>query len=178
MNNPEYILTDVMEEVVTATKDALELPYLYYEYGTVKELNAKIAVYNNSPADRHKFFPFVWLEEPFDVIRDESVPQGFYGRVEGANIFICMSSAENDTAKDRMTKTFKPIIFPIYREILKQLEIHTALSTIPGRLVGIPHRVAKRYRFAGFDTLVDCSVLRNCQLLIYDNPNCQTFINF
>jgi len=174
-NNPEYILEEVLDEVVLATKAAMGIPVLRFDYGTVMELNTKLKDWNESSTDRATIYPLVWAQEPFTIVRDASVGQGFYGRAEGLNIFIIAASDKNYTAQQRMANVFKPIILPIYRAFQKQLVIHTALSEIAGK---IPHRFTNRYIISEFNDDVDCSVMVNTQFMIYDNPNCSPFTNF
>lgn len=177
MNNPEFDINDVLAEVAASVKAELGIVQLSYEYGTVKELNARIDIMNNSSDMKDKILPMVYLQEPYDIVRDATVGQGFYGRLEGANIFILAPSSPDWFAKDRKINVFDPVIMPIYRSLINQLIIHTALtSTIDPP--NIAHRFTKRYLLPAFNANVDCAVMRDTQLLIYDNPNlCQSFTN-
>lgn len=178
MNNPEYILVDEMEIVVSAVKAVLNLPVLNYQYGYVIELNETLMQYNNDPNNRDKKFPLVWLAEPFDIPRGEA---GFYGRTDELNIFIINGSDKNWKAKQRMENNFKSIIYPIYRELLNQLILSDAFQE--SDIEKIKHKTTNRYYWGEqqqsvLNDVVDCMKISQLKLTLKNKQNCTILKNF
>jgi hypothetical protein len=180
LNNPEYILTDefgikdangeLTGGVLFKVKQALNLTVLNYQYGDVEELNQTLIQYNQTPDFAAKKFPLVWLMQPFTILRGE---KGFYGSVDGLKIFIINSSVQAWKAPERMANNFKPVIYPIYRELMKQLDRHKAFESSYHR----KHKFTDRYYWGEaqqsvLNDVVDCSEISNIELKIKDNPNC------
>src|SRR5688500_16342153 len=110
MNNPEYILVDVFAEIVAATRVALGLPVLNYQYGYVTELNETLKQYSETAEYAVKKFPLVWLQQPFTVERGTV---GFFGEVKDLRLFIMNASEINLKASERLAGNFKTVIYPI-----------------------------------------------------------------
>lgn len=180
MNNPEYILIDefgvkdandqLTSGILYKVKQALNIPVLNYQYGYIEELNQTLAQWSKTPDFASKKFPLVWLMQPFVINRGE---KGFYGNVEGLKIFIINSSDKTWKAPERMTKNFKAVIYPIYRELMKQINMHKAFESSYNR----KHRFIDRYYWGEaqssvLNDVVDCSEISNIELKIKDNTNC------
>ena len=119
MNNPEYILTDEIETVVTAVKTSLNLPVLNYQYGYVSDVAEKLQNYGKTATYAALKFPLVWLVQPFTVKHDGTL--GIFGKVDDLEIFVINETKKNADTATRMATNFKPIIYPIVRELKKQL---------------------------------------------------------
>jgi hypothetical protein len=177
-NEPEYILVDVLKEVVAAVREVLQLPVLNYQYGYVTELNTMLQQYAAStPEYQAQRFPLVWVRQPFAIKR---AWEGFYGTIDDLGIFIMQESEATLTAEERMNKTFKPVIYPIYRELMRQLNLHPAIVY---SLSGRRHTFIDRYWWgeiqeAVISDIVDCSELSQVEIQLHNNPNSTTFKSF
>lgn len=169
MNNPEYILVDEVGILVTSVKNALVLPVLNYQYGNIDELNETIAQWSKTDGFTSLNFPLVYLEQPFLERRGKSAV--YFGLIDQVRLFIIASANKTDKAKDRMANNFKPVIYPIYRQIMKQLVISPVFLTEndPGL---IDHTYMDAYKQAMLNDTVDCSVVTLNGLKLNNNLNC------
>lgn len=181
MNNPEYILVDefgtkdangdLTSGVLFNVQQALSLSVLNYQYGYVEELDETLIQYNSTPDFASKRFPLVWLMQPFQINRGE---KGLYGSAEGLKIFIINSTDKTWKASERMANNFKPVIYPIYRELMNQINRHVAFESAYQRR----HRVTDRYYWGEaqqsvLNDPVDLVEISNIELKIKDNQNCK-----
>jgi hypothetical protein len=172
MNNPEYILVDVFAEIVQAVRDTLQLDELNYQYGYVTELNQTLQQWGQTPDFAGKRYPLVWLTQPFDIKKGL---QNHYGEVNDLRLFIIVSSSANMKASERMATNYKPVIYPIYRELLRQIDFHIAFDTISPDT--IPHKTTDRYFWGEQQQSVltdpiDCTIISGLTLKINNNENC------
>jgi hypothetical protein len=173
MNQPEYIFVDEFKAIVLAVKTALNLNFLNYQYGYVREFNETMESWGKSSVDHVKKFPCVYLLQPFTYERGIV---GFYGRFNNIRLFIITSEAnKTKKAEERMTTNFKPVIYPIYRELLNQIDLSIAFST--QGVQRIKHNVTDRYYWGDsqqqfLNDAVDCMEINGMQLDMYDNQNC------
>jgi hypothetical protein len=178
MNNPEYILTDEMATIVENTRVALGLPVLNYEYDYVEKLNEKLKQMEASPASYQGKFPLVWLAEPFTINRGIS---GIFGKTK-LDLFIFNSTEKTISAEDRMTNNYKPILLPIYRELMKQINLSVVFTT--GAVELITHSLTKGYYWddargkSVLNDAVDCLKIGGAELSINDKENCSPISNF
>lgn len=181
MNNPEYILTDVFKglaanatvnlaSVLAAISASAQVNFFY---GYVTELNTTLDQLSKSAPGVVKKYPFIWLEQPYTVNRGIA---NWYGSTT-LRLFLVMESNVNYKAADRMQKVYKPILYPIYRELMKQ--IHESPVFISPGLDRIPHLKTDYYYFsdptgkkAVFSDVVDCLCISGLKLNINSNPNC------
>ena len=176
MNSPQYILTDEMEAAVLTAKTALGFSVLNYQYGYVEELNETLKQYEADPAKYDKKFPLVWLAEPFTT---EHGIEGIYG-ISTIDIFIINKTEKTYKAKERMENNYKPILYPIANELLKQFTVNPVFSHIS--VAKIQYRTTKGYYWgegqqAILNDTVDCLKLGSLRLRINDNQNCTILTN-
>lgn len=171
MNNPEYILVDEFEKITADIKTELNLFVLNYQYGYITELRETLAQMETNGYDDKKF-PLLWFKEPFTEVRNN----GDYYADVSLEIFIIQASEKTLKAKERMDVVFKPVLLPIYRELLRQINIK---SDIFENLMNdhIPHSKENRYYWGkeqadALDDVFDCLRISNLQLQIGNNPNC------
>ena len=176
MDNPEYILVDEIGNVVTAVKTVLALPSLNYHYGYQKELNQTLVQQGNDPGDMNILvpippvkYPLIWLMQPLEISRGV---QGYWGIARNLRIFIFMESDKESKAAQRMTNNFKPIMYPIYREFLKQLDESVAFASMG--VENMKHKLIDRYwaKELGLDDTVDILEISGLELFIHRNLNC------
>lgn len=188
MNNPEYILTDEMGIIVAAVQAALQQanldagqpagwPVLNYQYGYIEELNETLQQYEADPAKFDKKFPLFWLAEPYDTQR--GVP-GIFGTVN-PRCYIINTTDKTWKATTRMENNYKPVLFPVYREWLRQLVISPVFSH--QSVETISHRITKGYYWGEaqrsvLNDAVDCLMISSLTIRINNNINCTPFKNF
>jgi hypothetical protein len=186
MNQPEYILQDVFAEIVSATKTALSLPVLNYQYGEIEELNETLIQLLGTkgatpPLDLSATrYPLVWLVEPFKIV--ERGMNGLYGKAEGLNIVIINTTEKEWKAEQRLTNNYKAVIWPIYRELMNQIVLHEAVTGSGEGNMPLHNRFDRYYaneeQKTVLNDVVDMSIIMEIQLEIYNNQNCtpQIFI--
>lgn len=172
MNNPEYIVVEVLGEVVEQVRAALGLPVLNYQYGYVRELGETLAQYQASPEYAAKKYPLVWLQQPFTLRRGRDAQ--VYGEVRDLRVFVINASDPTWKATRRMEQNFKPVLYPLYRELLRQLNSHAAISYDPNR----EHDVVDRYYWGEeqqqvLSDVVDCLIVQQLTVKLNHNTNCQ-----
>jgi len=177
MDKPQYILTDEMATIVEAVKTALELSELNYQYGFVNELNETLKQYETDPTKFYKKFPLVWVEEPYDTVRGNAA---WYGTVN-PNIYIINSTDKTWKASERMENNYKPVLLPIYMELLEQIVISPVFSEQAAEL--IEHKVTNGYYWGEdqksvLNDAVDCIKIGSLKLRINKKTNCTPFKNF
>lgn len=124
MSKPVYIV-DEIEAIVAKVNDALtlagfnELP-VYYMYGHPKEIAARLQELSNSPTEAHKKFPLIILLT--DITIDKSIV-GFYGSAR-LRMLICNLTQPEYISDERTEKNFKPVLHPIKKELIRQIERH------------------------------------------------------
>lgn len=184
MNNPEYIVVDEFATVVAAVRQALLLgpdpdrfSVLNYQYGYITELNETLTQWSKTPQTAHDKYPLVWLEEPFTITRGRN--PAIYGSINSVRVFIIQSSTKDLKAARRMTDKFKPVIYPIYRELLTQLDLSLPFSmTAAAKAVErFEHDFTNRYWWgdaqqAHLNDVVDCSIVTFRNLTVNNNLNC------
>lgn len=191
MNNPEYIVVDEFglknnDDLLTGgilynVKQKLVLPVLNYQYGTIEELNQTLQSWSETATFNAYKFPLVFILQPFKITRGF---ENYFGRLTGLRLFIINKTEADYKAKDRMTNNFKPVIYPIYREMLRQIDLSVPFTGTKGQGVqNIPHSVIDMYywnemsqRF--LNDIVDTMVVDEMQLNINHNPNCSNFKSF
>lgn len=186
MNKPEHILTDVIGEVVEAARVQLNLDYpgawpiLNYQFGEIEELNETLAQWMATkgatpPNDVSELrFPLVWLMEPYKIA--DRGKNDLYGRTEGLNIVIINETQPEWKAKQRMDNNYKTIILPIYRELINQMVLHSAI-TGSGEGNTPLHDFMNKYYFGyeektTLNDVVDVSIIMDIEIEIYNNQNC------
>lgn len=162
------VITDEFKDVVEAIRVSLDLPSLKFDFGPREELNLKLKSWNNSPVDREGVYPLIWLKHPFTISRgkDGSV----FGTLKDCMIFIIQYSAKEDRAEKRVSDVFKPTIYPIYDELIKQIHLATIFSTQAPETIG--HDFTEMYDLGIFDQNVDCGLVSGLQLIVNFKQNC------
>lgn len=178
----DYIITDEMEVICNAVKAALNVPsgsftVLNYQYGYVQELNETLQQWENDPVQQPLKFPLVWLAEPYNV--DHSNPDLPGGTVD-LELFIINKSGKTWKAEERMNANFKPVIYPIYNQLLNQLAISPVTGVTSTDL--IKHKYSNRYYFGEnnrsvLNDVVDCMRVSISKLPLSEKADCNTFSN-
>lgn len=107
------IIVDEIEKVVSAMRTT-PTGSPYYMYGHRQEIIDRITAKNNDPVKKNQRYPLVALKM--------DIAETVRGNVRDfrLNIVIATLSDIKSTADQRMTNTFKPILYPLYESFLKQ----------------------------------------------------------
>lgn len=188
MNQPQYILVDAFgtkdsNDELTAgilfeVKTKLGLDVLNYQYGYVDELKETLAQMAKSPEFAAKKYPLVWLVQPFTISRGEL---GWFGTLENGRLFIIAPSEKTSKARKRMTAVFKPVIYPIYNEILNQVVISEEFDQLD--VDSLSHKITDRYYWGEdqqkvISDVFDCLEISQLKLKIHNNQNSKLFKSF
>jgi hypothetical protein len=93
---------------------------VYYMYGHPKEIAIRLQELSNSPTEGSKKFPLIILFT--DITIDRSLI-GFYGSAKLRMLVANFTLAEY-TSVQRTDINFKPILHPIKKELINQIERH------------------------------------------------------
>lgn len=165
-----YILYEVVGEVVEQVRQKLGLPVLNYQYGYLTELAETIKQYGDSPEFAPKRFPLVWLKPRFKIVRGNG---NYFGEVRDMRLFVMQASDPKLKARERLEASYKPVIYPIYRELIEQLNQHPAISMEYHRA----HAVIDDFFWGEnqqtvLPQVVDCLTIENLTLAI-NTKTCQ-----
>lgn len=127
-SKPVYIVEE-MAAVVAKVATKLATP-VYYMYGHPLEIVGRLQEKANSTTMKATAFPLVCLFT--DIPEDNGDNVGFYAK-DRLNIVICTSTTQTYTSEERTANTFKPILYPIKVELLKQITAYPNF-TVNGEL--------------------------------------------
>lgn len=133
ITDPIYVV-DAIKDVVTKVDIALyndglgskpAFPHIYYLHGHPLDIVSVLQKKVESPDAKDKRFPLIALFQDFR----ESIGKvpGYYSEVSLNLAIITISRQEYDSAQ-RYTNILKPVLYPIYYELLKQVELSTAFT--------------------------------------------------
>lgn len=122
-------ISDAFKSIVAATEAAIiadnsldwgVLPKkVYFMHGHPKEIVNVLQAYTNSPEKKNEKYPLVAL---FRDIREDIENQRFgLGTTFKCRFVICTLTSPTLRADDREQQNFKPILIPIFEEIIKQI---------------------------------------------------------
>lgn len=125
MNKAPLFIVDIIGEVVAAA-DAVLFPtlnkHILYTYGRSIQILTKLQQLNQgtTSATKGSRFPMVALFQDFPENMGVQYPES----VTFPKISIAMLTAFTDDPPTRYGKTFKPILYPILQEFMRQLSRH------------------------------------------------------
>lgn len=128
MDETIYIVEE-LEAIVAKVNTALtaanfDTRPVYYMYGHPKEIANRLQELSNSPTEGHKKFPLIILFT--DITIDRSLI-GFYGSVSLRMLIANFTLAEY-TSIQRTEINFKPILHPIKKELINQIDRHSQFT--------------------------------------------------
>lgn len=150
---------------------------VYFDYGRYKEITRRLTEKQGGVTTRSQRFPLIWLVIPFDET---------YGKTDevcelsNLQIIISCQTEVDSTTPDRMVDNFIPRLFPIYDELIRQLNI-SGFFTYDG--MQIPHKKVNQPYWGGedgqqtanfFNEPIDAIQLKNMQLTV-NEQNCSRF---
>lgn len=92
-------------------------PHVYYAHGHPREIVNDLQAKLRDDNLKDKRLPLIMLFHDYEVLRNSNV---YYGTAN-LNIAIAALTQQNWSTAERYVNTFKPILEPIYFELLRQL---------------------------------------------------------
>lgn len=177
-NTPPLFIVDIIGQVVAKT-DAVLFPtlnrHILYEYGRSIQILRQLQLLNQSITQKDNKYPLFALFQPFP----EDSGGGYYATVKFPKISIAMLTQNTDPVAKRYDKTFKPVLYPIYQEFLRQLCRHpNIVASDPG---AIPHKhwdvpgsdpASDQVKGANFNDIVDAIIIQDLQLTFRQVKKC------
>jgi hypothetical protein len=179
--NPVYIV-DIIGTVVSDTDVSLkEDPASYltlsgktlnYIYGDNDEINKQMQLLSQGTNSKAKRFPLIALILPLKI------KDGELWEVPNMKIVIATETNADLLFPDRYKQSFKPILYPIYYELMEQLMHRTVDSDIQAMgpsITEVPKYVPviQKEKVDGIvNTIVDALVVEISKTLIFSPFNC------
>lgn len=179
MNAAPLFIVDIIGEVVAAA-DAVLFPtlgkHILYEYGRSIQILTELQKLNDGITTKNGKYPLFALFQDFP--EDNSGSSGYYCTVRFPKISIATLTQSTDTPPKRYAQTFKPILYPIYEEFLRQLMRHknivgndpAAISHIKWDRPGTQPEGDKMG--SNFNDYVDAIEIQNLQLTFKQIKTC------
>lgn len=101
---------------------------VWYKYGHPKEIIELLGSQSLSPSVSPKRYPLIALFQDFAEIKGEL---GYDSKVK-LHMIIASRTDNSYRAEQRYSKNFKPILYPIYEELLRQLTLPKTGFTVYG----------------------------------------------
>jgi hypothetical protein len=141
-------------------------------YGYVKELAETLIQMSKSPGKFNKKFPLVWLMEPFTI----ASASPHYGKIDELRMYIMTDTKREYKSYQRKEITFKPVLYPIKNELMKQLMNRPEFSAYSS---DFSFSFTDYYYWGEDDKsvlndIVDTIEVRFRNLIIKNNKNCIT----
>lgn len=116
------VIVDIFADITAAMAPALTQLGLSvnYTYGRQPQILTKLQALNNSITLKNTKYPLVALFQPFKEIMGGD----YYAAVKFPKIVLAVLSNLNDYPEIRYEKSFKPTLYPVYQEFLKQISRH------------------------------------------------------
>jgi len=182
-NTPPLYIVDIIGEVVKAA-DTVLYPilnkHILYEYGRSIQILRQLQKLNDSITKKDDKYPLFALFQPFP----EDSTTNYYASVKFPKISIAMLTQNTDPVSKRYDKTFKPVLYPIYQEFLRQLCLHpNIVASDPG---AISHKhwdlpgsdpASDQVKGANFNDIVDAIIIQDLQLTFKQVKTCKSLKN-
>lgn len=166
-------IVEAFEEVVNDVNCFLNIgKTVNYKHGHLLEINNTLVNEGKMSKTALLKYPLIMLLQPFDeTVNDIAVGTSL-------RIIICTSTDGESKSKSRYEKTFKPVLLPIYNQLLSSLA-YSKYFNWEGNLEKPPHTKTdrpfigvgsenKRLKYFMNDKL-DAIEIKDLQLNYYDN---------
>jgi hypothetical protein len=174
-------VVDVIGDVVSATSAEVSKRYgfnVFYQYGHIREISQTLQSYSATSEYRAKKYPAVFL------LQDFAERMGAKGGEVSVRLMLLIVAASGSgyRSQERYTKVFKPVLYPIYGELMQQIgkdsRIRTPYGVAPHEKIDRPFlsNALVEYTTKGeallFNDCLDAVELRALELKIREQ--CQT----
>lgn len=185
MNEAPLFVVDIIGEVIAAA-DAVLFPtlnkHLLYEYGRSIQILQQLQLLNNAikTETKNSKYPLVALQQPFK----ELPGAGYYCTVKFPSLTIATLTNSQDPTPKRYDQTFRPILYPIWEEIKRQIVRHKNIvgndpgaiqfdgkSDLPGT-----NPISDGVKGVSNNDYVDAIIIQGLQLTFKRVNNCKKFL--
>lgn len=139
-------LRDIVAKVNTIVLPQLQaaqpsITGVSYSFGTIDELNENLAQKGKTQAGKLIKYPLVFL------LVDIKEPVGYVGDYADLKLRLAIINQTSKTfkAKERLDNNFKPIIMPIYFELLNQISLAGNIFIGASTPDNLKHTAIRRY---------------------------------
>jgi hypothetical protein len=159
----------IFEELVSNVSVTLQRP-IYFFYGSRKELVAHLDMLDAGTTTKDKKYPLVWFVYPFTKRFHDGSQD--YCELPDLAIYICTGAKQSSSTKERMTESFIPTLYPIYEELMKEIDLtsklHYYTSEIEHDLIDWPFwgEPEGRQEVNPLNDIVDAVLIRNLKLFL------------
>jgi hypothetical protein len=145
------VIPDLFKAVAAKVNEALSTratdPFtVYFDYGHYNEVTRNLTSKDGSVSQKGKKYPLIWLV--MDFVEKVGATTD-YCELPDLQILIATVTTPAITAAQRIEKTFKPRLYPIYSELMDQIEQSGYFSV--GDAEAIPHERILRPYWGGQD---------------------------
>lgn len=187
MNTPVYIedqMADIASKVDAALYSAVDpvFPHIYFMHGHPIEIINRLQEKLKNPSAKDQRFPLIILLHDFKINRNKDTAS--YGATS-LNVVIATMTKQEYNADQRKENVFKPVLYPILKEFLNQIESSPYYSI---GLNGVQYDQTDRYFWGKqglygntgniFNDYIDAIELENLKLTILNKQDCKPFSNF
>lgn len=147
MKQPVYIV-DIFREIVSATSTSLTgrlqavqptITGVHYLVGHYTEISTRLQGLSKMQTGKFDRYPLIALFQDFVEKRGD---EGGYYASASLQLLIVYHTKDTDYTEDRYSKVFKPILYPIYEEFLRQVSKHKNIVSMNADK--IPHEKIDR----------------------------------
>ncbi len=144
MSAPFWV--DIIEEIVTAVREDADKPAVldtdepFYMYGHPAEIINTLAKKAQHDVQKFNKYPLIALFQDFTETMGEH--QATQSTVQDLNIIIAVNTSPDYVSAERYTKTFKPILYPLYDLLIKHIVKSKWFGNVDPGLV--PHKKIDR----------------------------------
>lgn len=175
MDQSPVILVDVIQQVVQAA-DAVLFPklgkHLDYQPGRSTQIQTELQKITQAATVAAKAgkYPLVGLFQDIPEQRGD----GYYATVKIPKIIIAVLTVNTDPVLARYDKNFRPILYPIYMEFMRQLARHkNIIASDPN---AIPHvkfdRPGNQPAGQNMNDYLDAIEINNLELMLKQVTQC------
>jgi len=176
MTNPIIVVDEIAEVISRVNQNIYPTIAAYtnnnpinYQYGRSILINKLLQLNKNSIPQKSNY-PLIALFQDFPEDNGKKIG---YIYVTIPKIVIATITDFNGTTKDRYDKTFKPILYPIYNEFIKQLGMQQSIIGFsPNRSNFIKYdRPGTQPEGQATNDYIDAITIENLQLTFYQPNN-------
>lgn len=171
------IAAKVNEELSTRATDPFPV---YFDYGHYNEVTRNLTSKDGSVSQKHKKYPLIWLVMDFVEKAGDTTE---YCELPDLQILIATVTKPAITTPERIEQSFKPRLYPVYSELMNQIEQSGYFSV--SQAEAIPHERILRPYWGGQDTngngtanlfndFIDAIQIRKLKLVVNESV-CDTF---
>jgi hypothetical protein len=171
------LIVDIFKDIVSKVDTALYPTlgkHIFYQYGSSLQILDKLVQMNNGIASKGQRFPLVALFQPFS---EGHGTDGYYTDLSIPKIVIATLTNGSDNVSTRYDLTFKPLLYPIYYELLNQIALSNWVVDQDPKMIEhtkVDNPGSPPPKGTSFDEFVDAIEIYNLKTLIIDGRTCKT----